>query len=74
MILRQQASWEDESLFDRPAQKDSAVRKKGISKSETARRFDVNRSTVGRYTPNMAIIVRVKRLLNTTHREIVAVY
>jgi DNA invertase Pin-like site-specific DNA recombinase len=48
--------------------------KKGISKSETARRFDVNRSTVGRYTPNMAIIVRVKRLLNTTHKEIVAVY
>jgi len=29
MILRQQAPWEDESLFDRPAQKDSAVRKKG---------------------------------------------
>ncbi len=28
MILRQQAPWEDECLFDRPAQKDSGVRKK----------------------------------------------
>jgi hypothetical protein len=27
-ILRQQAPWEDESLFDRSAQKDSGVRKK----------------------------------------------
>jgi hypothetical protein len=29
MMLRQQAPWEDENLFDRPAQKDSGVRKKG---------------------------------------------
>ena len=50
MMLRQQALWEDESLFDRPAQKDSGVRKKGaLSKSEAARRFGVNRSTVQRY-------------------------
>jgi transposase len=49
MILRQQASWEDKSLFDRPAQKVAESVRKGISKSETARRFDVNRSTVQRY-------------------------
>jgi DNA invertase Pin-like site-specific DNA recombinase len=49
VMLQQEASSDDESLFLRPAHQEVQSVRRGISKSESARRLAVNRSTVGRY-------------------------
>jgi transposase len=50
MRLHQASSWVQEAVFRRSAQKKIVESvKRGISKSETARRFGIDRSTLRRY-------------------------